>query len=162
MKNSKVQLRSFPWLTSFPWFQKANSPWLRSSPLFHQSNSPSENLKKLRGNKLQRIFLEGEEIRPKFRRYWLSIWHKFPLILSPILRPSNADILQKRSTTRRTTRRKWPGQYGFGNDWWINRSKMRLNQSEITILIQPKITITTKKQHYNNNTQYYHPYFGAI
>ena len=48
---------------------------------------------------------------------------------------------------------KWPGQYGFGNDWWINRSKMRLNQSEITILIQPKITITTKKQHYNNNTQ---------
>ena len=56
--------------------------------------------------KIQRIFLEGEEIRPKFRRYWLSIWHKFPLILSPILRPSNADILQKRSSTRRTTRRK--------------------------------------------------------
>ena len=42
---------------------------------------------------------------------------------------------------------KWPGQYGFGNDWWINRSKMRLNQSEITILNHPKITITTQEQH---------------
>ena len=57
---------------------------------------------------------------------------------------------------------KWPGQYGFGNDWWINRSKMRLNQSEITILNHPKITITTQEQHYNYNTQYYHPCFGAI
>ena len=54
---------------------------------------------------------------------------------------------------------KWPGQYGFGNDWWINRSKMRLNQSEITILNHPKITITTQEQHYNYNTQYYHPCF---
>ena len=69
------------------------------------------------------------------------------------------QILTEKIYNQEKMQTKWPGQYGFGNDWWINRSKMRLNQSEITILNHPKITITTQEQHYNNNTQYYHPCF---